>query len=229
MMALLEREKTGKGQHVEAALSHTSATISAPYHVNHKNFVRDDIGGPGVRGLNALASLYESADNWLFLSVSSEDQWQKLCILDEFSDLQSMEIFSSKASRSENDLLLRETLEEIFITNPSDYWVEIMKSARIPLVKNTTVAEIHEDEFNHARGLIRGKDYSSSPEINSSWGKTTWSGNPVNMSKTPLEDVFPPIFGADTIAVLKELGISTEKIDQLRKAGVIPKQLPIKI
>ena len=229
MMALLEREKTGKGQHVEAALSHTSATISAPYHVNHKNYVRDDVGGPGARGLNALAGLYESADNWVFLSAFSEEQWQKLCLLDEFSHLQSMEVFSSKASRSENDLLLREILEEIFVTKPSDYWVETMKSAQIPLVKNTTAAEIHEDDFNHARGLIRGKDYSNSQEINSSWGKTTWSGNPVNMSKTPLQDVFPPVFGAETLNVLKELGITTEKIDQLRKAGVIPKQLPINI
>ena len=124
---------------------------------------------------------------------------------------------------------MRETLEKIFITKPSDYWVETMKSAGIPLVKNTTAAEIHEDEFNHARGLIKGKDYSNSREINSSWGKTTWSGNPVNMSKTPLQDVFPPLFGADTITVLKELGITTEKINQLRNAGVIPKQLPIKI
>ena len=229
MMALLEREKTGKGQHVEAALSHTSATISAPYHVNHKNYVRDDVGGPGARGLNALAGLYESADNWVFLSAFSEEQWQKLCLLDEFSHLQSMEVFSSKASRSENDLLLREILEEIFVTKPSDYWVDTMKSAQIPLVKNTTAAEIHEDDFNHARGLIRGKDYSNSQEINSSWGKTTWSGNPVNMSKTPLQDVFPPVFGAETLNVLKELGITTEKIDQLRKAGVIPKQLPINI
>jgi len=229
MMALLEREKTGKGQHVEAALSHTSATISAPYHVNHKNYVRDDVGGPGARGLNALAGLYESADNWVFLSAFSEEQWQKLCLLDEFSHLQSMEVFSSKASRSENDLHLREILEEIFVTKPSDYWVETMKSAQIPLVKNTTAAEIHEDDFNHARGLIRGKDYSNSREINSSWGKTTWSGNPVNMSKTPLQDVFPPVFGAETLNVLKELGITTEKIDQLRKAGVIPKQLPINI
>ena len=229
MMALLEREKTGKGQHVEAALSHTSATISAPYHVKHENYVRDDIGGPGVRGLCALTSLYESADSWLFLSASPENQWQKLCSLDEFSYLGSMEVFSSKASRSNNDLFLRETLEEIFITKPADYWVKTMKSAEIPLVKNVTVAEIHQDKDNHTRGLIRGKDYSTSQEIDSSWGKTTWSGNPVNMSKTPLQDVSPPIFGADTIAVLKELGMSTEKLDQLRKAGVIPKQLPIKI
>ena len=49
------------------------------------------------------------------------------------------------------------------------------------------------------------------------------------MSKTPLQDVFPPVFGAETLNVLKELGITTEKIDQLRKAGVIPKQLPINI
>jgi len=229
MMALLQREKTGKGQHVEAALSHTSATISAPYHVNHKNYVRDDIGGPGARGLNALTGLYESSDGWLFLSASSDDHWQKLCALDGFSHLKSKEVFSSRESRSENDLLLRERLEEIFITGSSDYWIETMKSALIPLVKNVTAAEIHKDEFNHARGLIRGKDYSKSQEINSSWGKATWSGNPVNMSKTPLKDVLPPVFGADTIAILKELGITTEKIDRLRNNGVIPKQLPINI
>ena len=96
-------------------------------------------------------------------------------------------------------------------------------------MKNVTAAEIHRDKYNYRRGLIREKDYSHSQEINSSWGKTTWPGNPVNMSKTPLQDIFPPMFGADTIEVLKELGIPSEKIEQLRKANVIPKQLPINI
>ena len=49
------------------------------------------------------------------------------------------------------------------------------------------------------------------------------------MSKTPLQDVSPSTFGADTVAVLEELGLKVEEIDQLRKIGVIPKHLPINI
>jgi crotonobetainyl-CoA:carnitine CoA-transferase CaiB-like acyl-CoA transferase len=104
-----------------------------------------------------------------------------------------------------------------------------MSSFGIPLVKNVTAAEIHNDEFNHGRGLIRGNDYASSAELNSSWGNTSWAGNPVIMSETPLQDVSPPIFGGDTVDVLEELGLTAEEIDRLRETGAIPKVLPIKI
>ena len=86
-----------------------------------------------------------------------------------------------------------------------------------------------QDEYNHIRGLIQGEDYSDSQNPKSSWGNTTWAGNPVIMSKTPLQDVSPSTFGADTVAVLEELGLKVEEIDQLRKIGGIPKHLPINI
>ncbi|HBR64685.1 MAG TPA: hypothetical protein DEA18_02665 [Dehalococcoidia bacterium] len=229
MMALLEREKTGEGQQIEAALSYTSATISGPYHVTHENYVRNDIGGPGARGLHALHGLYESSDSWLFLSVSSNKEWEALCGIKEFSGLELEEEFSSDHLRSKNDLLLRESFEKIFEAHSTTYWIKTMGSIGIPLVKNVTAAEIHSDEFNHGRGLIRGNDYASSVELNSSWGNTSWAGNPVIMSETPLQDVSPPIFGGETVAVLEELGLTAEEIDRLRETGAIPKVLPIKI
>ena len=229
MMALLEREKTGRGQQVEAALSYTSATISGQYHVTHQNYVRNDIGGPGVRGLNALTGLYESSDSWVFLSISSNREWETLCKIEEFSNLGLQEEFLSDDLRSKNDLLLREAFEKIFAANSTTYWIKTMSSIGIPLVKNTTAAEIHSDEFNHERGLIKDNDYTNSMDLNSSWGNTSWAGNPVLMSETPLQDINPPIFGADTVPILEELGLTTEEIDRLRETGAIPEDLPIKI
>ena len=66
-------------------------------------------------------------------------------------------------------------------------------------------------------------------KLNSTLGNTSWAGNPVIMSGTPLQDVTPPIFGGDTVPVLEELGLTTEEIDRLRETGAIPKILPIKI
>jgi len=229
MMALLEREKTGEGQQIEAALSYTSATLSGPYHVTYENYVRNDIGGPGARGLHALNGLYESSDSWMFLSVSSNKEWETLCRVEEFLELGLRQEFFSSDLRSKNDLLLREAFEKIFAANSTAFWIRTMSSIGIPLVKNVTAAEIHGDEFNHERGLIRDKDYASSGELNSSWGSTSWAGNPVVMSETPLQDVFPPIFGGDTVDVLEELGLTTEEIDHLRETGAIPMVLPIKI
>ena len=96
-------------------------------------------------------------------------------------------------------------------------------------MKNTTAAEIHSDEFNHERGLIKDNDYTNSMDLNSSWGNTSWAGNPVLMSETPLQDINPPIFGGDTVPILEELGLTTEEIDRLRETGAIPEVLPIKI
>ena len=57
MLALLDREKTGKGQKIEAALSYTSATITGPHHVDYPGYRRRDTGGPGKRGIDSLNQL----------------------------------------------------------------------------------------------------------------------------------------------------------------------------
>ena len=60
------------------------------------------------------------------------------------------------------------------------------------------------------------------------WRRVTWTPSdgwihqPVDFGAAPVEPAkAPPAVGADTQAVLRELGLTDSELDRLRKAGVI--------
>jgi crotonobetainyl-CoA:carnitine CoA-transferase CaiB-like acyl-CoA transferase len=223
MLALLERKKTGLGQKIEAALSYTSALITGPYHVDYEGFQREDIGGPGAKGTGALNRLYECLDGWLLLSVSGNI---------ELNALKATSYFSGLPENPSCD-----DLRPIFRQKSADDWETILQKAGVPTVRNASTEELHADPSNRKRHLVCARDYrpvSNTESINKegfqgdpAWGHTTWAGNSVNMSDSNLVDVQPPLFGADTDDILKEIGLSQDDVMKLRSAGAIPADLPI--
>ena len=220
MLALLDREKTGRGQKIEAALSYTSATITGPHHVDYPGHRRRDIGGPGKRGTDSLNQLYECSDgSWIFLSASNRDDLVALQSISHFSNIDSQ-------SSSQN-------IQTIFLRNTSTHWVSLLTSAGVPVVINKYASDLHKEKGNRTRGIIVERTYGNIPnegeniEGSPEWGDVTWSGNPVVMSECDLVEVEPPSFGGDTTAILKKFGISDSEIDNMRASGSIPNNLPI--
>ena len=220
MLALLEREKTGKGQKIEAALSYTSATITGPYHVDYPEYKRNDLGGPGKRGTDSLNQLYECADNsWIFLSVSADTELLALQSIPLFADI--------------GDAPTSQHLQTIFLGNTSTHWVSLLTSVGIPVTVNKYSSELHRDEENRKRGIVVDQDYrnidvpSGETKGSHQWGETTWPGNPVTMSECELIEVEPPAFGADTTTVLRRFGIPDAELDKLEASGAIPQSSPI--
>ena len=222
MLALLERETTGEGQRIEAALSYTSSTITGPHHTGYRGLQRRHVGGPGVRGTGPFNRLYETSDKeWIFLSVTGKA---------ELSFLKSIPAFSRiKEQKCNNEM------EAIFRTKSVAEWLSILGAAAVPAVRNTYAPEIHADSFNQKRGMIIKRDYSNlrgtEGDLGGSadWGETTWPGNPVVMSTSSLVEVEPPSFGADTEQILRAGGLTETDITNLRLSGAIPETLPIKI
>ena len=217
MLAILERNKTGIGQKVEAALSYTSSTITGSHNIDYEGLNRTEIGGPGARGRDCFNRLYKCTDGWIFISVSNELERNNLkSIPDFFNAMQSGEVH---------------LLEEIFETKSVSDWETILSNSGIPAVRNNSALELHSDPYNQESGMLVNTDYKHSsahvPKDQTDWGSTTWSGNPVSMSRSKLIDVVPSSFGADTHRVLKETGLSDKEISRLVQSGAIPPDLPI--
>jgi crotonobetainyl-CoA:carnitine CoA-transferase CaiB-like acyl-CoA transferase len=223
MLAILERHHTGVGQRVEAALSYTSSTITGSHNVDYEGFNRIEIGGPGARGTDSFNRLYKCSDGWIFLSASSDS---------EILNFKSLPYFSESVEFGKASLL-----ETIFETKSVSEWEIILCEAGIPAVRNNSASDLHQDSYNQERGMVESANYqevSEKPleftgliENQSSWGVTTWAGNPVSMSVSELVDVTPPAFGAHTHEVLKEAGLSDNEISELVSSGAIPSDLPI--
>ena len=220
MLALLDKKKTGRGQHVQASLAQTSAIISGPQHVDYKTLSRSEYGGPGSRGKHPLCRLYECRGGWIFINIQGQAE------LERFVSIPSVNSISSTLSGAILNNLLDNTesfekqLETMFLSHTTRYWLNILKQKGLLAVENTSAEEIHSNNWNRNRGMIVEKDYGKDPFKNE-WGTVTWPGNPVIMSDINLPKLEPPVFGLDTEAVLREFNFTDSEIQSLKKSEVI--------
>jgi crotonobetainyl-CoA:carnitine CoA-transferase CaiB-like acyl-CoA transferase len=203
ILALLERNKTGFGQEIEASLVSTSTMLSAGLSVDYDGYQKTDIGGPGLRGSSINNRLYETQNGWIFVNVSLEKLWGKL-------------LLQNKKNRSE--------IEKLFLKNTTEHWLNILSKIGIQAVKHVVSDDIYSNVYNHERGMIVTKHYSPK-----TWGTATWSGNPVSVSNARQPSILPQKFGEDTIQILTDLGISQSEINFLQISGAIPRKLPISL
>ena len=59
MLALLERERSGRGQKIDTSLAYTASTFSSAYMVDFEGFESNEISGPAAKGTSPLSRLYQ--------------------------------------------------------------------------------------------------------------------------------------------------------------------------
>ena len=114
LAALHERERTGKGCHIDIALFDVQlswlANVAQSYLVS---------GKPPQRYGNAHASIvpYQSmrtADGWIMLAVGNDGQFRALCQAMDCAELASDERFATNPARVKQRAILIPLLEENF-------------------------------------------------------------------------------------------------------------------
>ncbi|MEM9566005.1 MAG: CoA transferase [Actinomycetota bacterium] len=69
VLAVLERERTGRGQRVTADLARTSGLLQSAHLLDHEAKAWDEPSGPDARGLSPIQQLYPCADGWIFVGT----------------------------------------------------------------------------------------------------------------------------------------------------------------
>ena len=130
MLALLERERTGRGQKIDTSLAHTASTFSSAYMIDHEGFEPDEISGPQAKGTGSLSRLYRTADGWIALSAEEGDM-ARLSLSESESDLESA--FSGRSTRE---------------------WMDALSAGGIPATPQRSLADARSDDYARERGLV---------------------------------------------------------------------------
>lgn len=215
LAALLARERTGRGQVLDMTLFESQSawlTMLASSLLN---------GGQEPQRLGNIHpnivpyQVFKAQDKYMILAVGTEKLWQAFCDVLGLEHLKKDPRFASNAERNRNRAVLIPLLEEIFVTQPADYWLDKLKNTGIPNGPINTIVETLTHPQHQARHFIVELQHPLAGLVKS-------MGNPVNFSDTPVNyRLAPPFLGQHTDEVLAELGFDEDTITLYRDRGII--------
>ncbi len=213
LIALVAREKTGKGQFVD--ISYTDSVFSmlvfdvAMYLLTGESRRR---GRTIQTGAEPCASVYQTKDGEYFTLAIVEPQfWASFCQHIGRPDLVSRQWSKNDKERQEMFSLLG----QIFLSKTRDEWWQWAKDKPIMCGPVLYLEEALRDPHLRHRKMIVEIDH---PTL----GKVTQVGSPFKLSDTPpIIQSSGPLPGQHTDQILEELGYNKQQIDDLRKKGAV--------
>ncbi|MCE7791803.1 CoA transferase [Salipaludibacillus sp. CUR1] len=213
--ALMERDRSGKGQSVDISLFDSQisalANVASNYLVSGK--VPDRLGNehPNIVPYQP----FPTADGQMAVAVGNDGQFQKFLDVLGLSELKNDERFTTNSNRLENRRDLETFISEKMKTRTSDDWLAQLQEQGIPAGPINTVKEMFEDPQVKARNLVKEVAHPTA-------GKVNLVGSPVRLSRTPAEVTrHPPLAGEHTEEVLTEAGYSEDDISSMRAEKII--------
>jgi formyl-CoA transferase len=215
MVALLERETSGKGQWVQSSLLQAGISLldfQAARYLMEKE-VPPQVGNDHPTSMPTSA--YRTKDGHINVAASGEGMWASLCKAIEREDMLSSPDFKGGKKRAENRKLLNAAIEEALRKKTSAEWIEILNQAGIPCGPIYNVGEVFADPQVKHLGVATPVEH---PKL----GRYDVLANAAVLSRTPARVVkATPEIGEHTDEILKELNYNATQIAQLRQGGVV--------
>jgi crotonobetainyl-CoA:carnitine CoA-transferase CaiB-like acyl-CoA transferase len=219
LLALLARDRLGRGQYVEVALIDIAVAMTGFYGmaylingVNPGRFGNSPNGSPSV-------GVYEASDGPFYIACANDRLYRRLVteVLDR-PDLITDPEFANRRARTANREKLRAIIGKVFASDRLENWIAKTKKANIPVGYLRTVEEglnAPEVRERHRLSQIPHPTAGSVPNIET----------PLRMELTPVVDpVAAPLLGEHTRSVLrKTLGYDDARIAALAEAGAFGK------
>jgi formyl-CoA transferase len=215
LVALLEREQSGRGQWVHTSLLEAMIRMldfqASRWTVGKE--IPPQAGNDHPTGIPT--GVFRTADGHMNIAASGQTMYRRLCEALGVPELIEDARFKTPPDRSKNRAALNEELEKTTRTRPSQHWVDVLNKAGVPCGPILNVKEVFEDpQVQHLNLAVR----IHHPRL----GEQDVQNLPVTLSRTPGKVVSAsPDLGQHTDEVLAELGYSKEDIAALRRDGAV--------
>ena len=217
MLALYQRQLTGKGASVSTSLMATgawsnscqiqAAIVGAEFPPRRTRFTT----------INPLVNQYETADGerFMFCCIDTKRDWGRVCRAISRTELIDDERFSTASARSENNELVISILDEAIRTRTMSDWKVIFGEEGIVWGPIPVIDRVPHDEQMHSNSVFSEIDH---PHL----GSVATVNSPLNIAGIAKQKPrLAPEVGEHSREVLRELGCDDSLIDDLIKQGIV--------
>jgi len=217
LLALMARERSGRGQEVSGSLMATALTFAnavlIEQAVNQPNRVPQGNLGYG----SAPADLFQCADGqWLIVQAVGQPLWARFCILLAAPEWLDDPRFADDLGRGRHAHVVSERLGAWCAARTRADAIAAFEAARIPAGPVHSPQQALDDAHVRACGILREIAFPGAPR------PAPVADTPVRLSATPgAIRGRAPLLGEHTEAILAEVGYSKTDVARLRAAGVV--------
>jgi crotonobetainyl-CoA:carnitine CoA-transferase CaiB-like acyl-CoA transferase len=215
LAALIERERTGRGQKVEVAM--LDVCVPAVNGMIANALDGNSLPRLGNRHPSACPSnTYPAADGEILIYCLTEDHWRRFARLIGRADLLDDPRYRDHARRYAIIDEVEQVVRDWTAHRRRDEMIELLIEHGVPCAPVRSITEVAHDPELARRGLIRTGEFSPHGEV-------TVMGSAIKMAGAASDESRPrvPDLGEDTAAVLASLGLDAGAIAELRRDGVI--------
>jgi formyl-CoA transferase len=210
LAALLRREKTGEGAHIDMALLDTQlamlANQASNFLVSGKDPPRQGNTHPNIVPYQP----FDASDRPLVIAVGNDRQFVRLAELAGHPEWASDPRFSINAARVANRAELVRLVGEAVRQQPAAYWLERLEEAGIPAGPINSISEALANVQAQHRHMLR--TIAGVPMV----------GSPIRLDGDRADsDLPPPALGEHTSEILERIGVSSEERRAMCAKGII--------
>ncbi|MFA7278691.1 MAG: CaiB/BaiF CoA-transferase family protein [Sterolibacterium sp.] len=215
LAALLAREKTGRGQHVDVSM--LDVQISLLNYMATMYLMSGLIPEPLGNGhfVHVPYNSFRTKTGYIIIACIGDAFFEKLLDVIPREELKQEKYLKQPARYADREMINAIVQEEL-LKDTAENWLAKLQSFRIPCAPVNNFQQALNDSQVRARNMVVEVELQSGEKV-------SMPGNPVKLSEmeegsyTP-----PPLLGEHTDKVLSELlGYDSTRIDTLRKQGTI--------
>lgn len=199
---LKERERTGKGRHIDVSMLGATLGIAALQTSEYFGTGKDPQKLGSAHPRNAPYQAFSASDGHFGMAAGNNNLWFLVCDVIGREDLKEHPDYLTPTLRASNQAALLNLLEQVFITQSVQHWLDVFSAAGVPCSPINSYSDALADPQVAYMGWVQAMTLANGVE-------TKTFGAPVRLDDTTLAvRRRPPTLGEHTEEVINELSRS---------------------